>query len=592
MAYHVANLPLPAPLPALFPHSSHSTFSSPSSLRDLAARAVASSISALPANLRVLPPELAHLVFSFLPLPLEFPALDAFARTGFWQPESLSLASLHLPQYPASFPARFPLERLAAFASSLRRVNLSGCRWLRDLEPLSVLPRLSCLGIAGCTSLHQSALSMLCYLPSLTCLDLSRNPQVNDGTATAVIPWIPSLRHLDLSHTAVTSAFLDSLTYGARLKGWRNDAEKSSRKAEARKAAKRPWWGAVTDTYQSEDAPATGCLTKRPRPNHEQHQQLQLPQERQPMSQEHQQQQQQQNLEGQQVEEQSEWPECHLIHLRLQGTAVDRAGASHLLGLSATAPRGGIFCLDLRDTSVKGDVLTKLRSTFHLLSPPNQPRLLCRTNALALNILRTYPGPAPESSHRTSSFDDRPLSGGWDTNERGGERGRGGGRSARGGGRVESWGSGSEGGGEGASASAAPAAAPAAAAASPREVHEWMCGCQLTGANTPAGKQTGTCSSKSGSNSSGSICRSGSRSKGSVLVGRPMERSNVAAPGWQESWMHDGVMSFLCAPPSPPPPLRAPPLAPLPPPLASRTPPSLLHPAPWYYPHPSLPPFH
>ncbi|GJP34232.1 hypothetical protein CLOM_g18680 [Closterium sp. NIES-68] len=510
MAYHVANLPLPAPLPALFPHSSHSTFSSPSSLRDLAARAVASSISALPANLRVLPPELAHLVFSFLPLPLEFPALDAFARTGFWQPESLSLASLHLPQYPASFPARFPLERLAAFASSLRRVNLSGCRWLRDLEPLS---------------------------------------------------GIPSLRHLDLSHTAVTSAFLDSLTY-------------------------------VTDTYQSEDAPATGCLTKRPRPNHEQHQQLQLPQERQPMSQEHQQQQQQQNLEGQQVEEQSEWPECHLIHLRLQGTAVDRAGASHLLGLSATAPRGGIFCLDLRDTSVKGDVLTKLRSTFHLLSPPNQPRLLCRTNALALNILRTYPGPAPESSHRTSSFDDRPLSGGWDTNERGGERGRGGGRSARGGGRVESWGSGSEGGGEGASASAAPAAAPAAAAASPREVHEWMCGCQLTGANTPAGKQTGTCSSKSGSNSSGSICRSGSRSKGSVLVGRPMERSNVAAPGWQESWMHDGVMSFLCAPPSPPPPLRAPPLAPLPPPLASRTPPSLLHPAPWYYPHPSLPPFH
>ncbi|CAI5464293.1 unnamed protein product [Closterium sp. Yama58-4] len=325
MACFVANLPLFAPCPPRSSHSSPSPSTSfPPPLLDLAARAVAANVSALAANLRVLPPGLARLVYSVLPRPLELAAIDAFARAGFWQPEYLNLTgdlskqhpARFLAGFPASFPARFPLERLAAFASSLRRVNLSDSRFLTVLKPLSALPRLSCLGIAACTSLHQSALSMLCYLPSLTCLDLSHNPQVNNATASAVIPWIGSLRHLDLSRTAVTASFLDSLTYGARLKGWRDNAQEASRKSEARKAAKRP---------------------------------------------------------------------C------------------------ATVPLDGMFCLDLRDSRVKGDVLSRLRSTFHLLSPPNEPRLLCRTNALALNILRTYPGPASEPSHRAGSSGNHAL---------------------------------------------------------------------------------------------------------------------------------------------------------------------------------------
>ncbi|CAI7866527.1 unnamed protein product [Closterium sp. NIES-54] len=142
MAYLVANPPLSAPCP---PRSSHSPPSSstafpPLPLLDLAARAAAPNVSALAANLRILPPELARLVFSVLPRPLELGAIDTFARAGFWQPESLNLADVlskqHPARFPAGFPARVPLERLAAFASSLRRVNLSDSRFLTDLEPL------------------------------------------------------------------------------------------------------------------------------------------------------------------------------------------------------------------------------------------------------------------------------------------------------------------------------------------------------------------------------------------------------------------------------------------------------------------------
>ncbi|CAI5532499.1 unnamed protein product [Closterium sp. Naga37s-1] len=302
-------------------------------------------------------------------------------------------------------------------AAESLRVLLAACLWVaaKNEENQKSVPKAK--AVAAVAKVPVSRLAA--YLPSLACLNLSRNPQVNDTTATAVIPWIRSLRHLDLSHTAVTSASLDSLTYGARLKGWRDNAQEASKKAEARKAAKRPWWEAATDATPVTDPSPHASHTKRFRLNQEQRQQQQQQQlpEQQPqaVSEER-----QQEVEGQ---EQPEWRECCLVYLRLQGTLVDRAGATHLLGLSATVPLGGMFCLDVRDTPVKGDVLSKLRSTFHLLSPPNEPRLLCRTNALALNILRTYPGTASEPSHRASSSGNRALaSGGWDRNEGTGER--------------------------------------------------------------------------------------------------------------------------------------------------------------------------
>ncbi|CAI5939077.1 unnamed protein product [Closterium sp. NIES-64] len=429
MAHFVANFPLPAPSSSHPPRSSHSSHSSSTSfplpLLDLAARAAAANVPALAVNLRILQPELARLVFSVLPRPLELSAIDAFARAGFWKPESLNLTDLPF----------------------LTCLDFSRNSQVNDTTATAVIP-----------------CKLTSHLPSLTCLDLSRNPQFNDAAASGVLPCkpvqglrdtlsppsglelhcshrlvppvsvhfstlshpsssllspspvlssgIPSLQHLDLSYTAVTTSFLDSLTYGARLKGWRNNAAEASRKVEARKAAKRlrqaplvggshrhngsccpqpptrlylshtshpsasvlpsllhrcpakrPWWEAAPDTTAAADPSPHSTFTKRFRLNQEQQQQQQ----------QHQHQQQQQQLllperqpqaesEQQEVgEEQLEWRECCLVYLRLQGTTVDKAGATHLLGLSATVPLGGMFCLDLRDTLVKGDVLSKLR---------------------------------------------------------------------------------------------------------------------------------------------------------------------------------------------------------------------------------------
>ncbi|CAI6004665.1 unnamed protein product [Closterium sp. NIES-64] len=343
--------------------------------------------------------------------------------------------------------AKVPVSRLASYLPFLTCLDFSRNSQVNDTTATAVIP-----------------CKLTSHLPSLTCLDLSRNPQFNDAAASGVLPCkpvqglrdtlsppsglelhcshrlvppvsvhfstlshpsssflspspvlssgIPSLQHLDLSYTAVTTSFLDSLTYGARLKGWRNNAAEASRKVEARKAAKRlrqaplvggshrhngsccpqpptrlylshtshpsasvlpsllhrcpakrPWWEAAPDTTAAADPSPHSTFTKRFRLNQEQQQQQQ----------QHQHQQQQQQLllperqpqaesEQQEVgEEQLEWRECCLVYLRLQGTTVDKAGATHLLGLSATVPLGGMFCLDLRDTLVKGDVLSKLR---------------------------------------------------------------------------------------------------------------------------------------------------------------------------------------------------------------------------------------
>ncbi|CAI5998952.1 unnamed protein product [Closterium sp. NIES-64] len=170
--------------------------------------------------------------------------------------------------------AKVPVSRLASYLPFLTCLDFSRNSQVNDTTATAVIP-----------------CKLTSHLPSLTCLDLSRNPQFNDAAASGVLPCkpvqglrdtlsppsglelhcshrlvppvsvhfstlshpsssllspspvlssgIPSLQHLDLSYTAVTTSFLDSLTYGARLKGWRNNAAEASRKVEARKAAKR-----------------------------------------------------------------------------------------------------------------------------------------------------------------------------------------------------------------------------------------------------------------------------------------------------------------------------------------------------------------
>jgi hypothetical protein len=96
-----------------------------------------------------------------------------------------SLQSLDL-----SWCTQIRLEPLAAL-TSLLRLDLFGCRQISDLKPLAALTSLQSLNLSGCAQI--SDLTPLAALTSLQSLNLSGCAQISDLTPLAALIWLQSL---------------------------------------------------------------------------------------------------------------------------------------------------------------------------------------------------------------------------------------------------------------------------------------------------------------------------------------------------------------------------------------------------------------
>ncbi|KAH7429810.1 hypothetical protein KP509_09G067400 [Ceratopteris richardii] len=242
---------------------------------------------------------------------------------AFWRPASLSL---HNHPVPLSSHSLFYLSHLP----SIVRLDLSGNAWLDSLEFLPRLLRLECLNLRNCWRLPEQTLGNIAGLSRLRCLDLGNVYSLTDLSASAFIPGIASLRFLNLSGTGVSDSFLNTLTYGQRL---------------------RAWLGKDTVPKSSEGNPISPgsieCM-------HDQRISSLLEQ----------------------------WKPLELSYVRLQHTNVTEAA---LPSISAFEQ---LLLLDVRDTEISGRSLKSIQARDKLIALPNNGKILARSNTLIVATLQ------------------------------------------------------------------------------------------------------------------------------------------------------------------------------------------------------------
>lgn len=238
---------------------------------------------------------------------------------AFWRPSSLSL---HNRPVPISSHSLLYL----CYVPSLTKLDISGNAWLDSLAFLPELPQLQCLNLRHCWRLLEQSLVYIGGLRKLKCLDVQDVYSLTDASASSFLPGLRSLRSLNLSGTGISDCLLETLTYGQRLGSWMSTNHLGS--------------------YAGANGNSTGSS------DHER------------------------NLQSTALMQQ--WSPSEIVHLSLQRTKITEASLPYLSSFEQ------LLFLDVRNTEVSGRSLKSIQAKHRLVSLPNNGKILARWNSLIM----------------------------------------------------------------------------------------------------------------------------------------------------------------------------------------------------------------
>ncbi|BBN10462.1 hypothetical protein MPTK1_5g03750 [Marchantia polymorpha subsp. ruderalis] len=297
------------------------------SLLELCLKQATTQLPDLAGSLQSIPLELAEVFFRYYLARgrnVRLFELEAFCR-AFWNPRHLSLTGVEgLSCRGLTYLSHAP---------NLVRLDLSCCPWLDTLNFLPEIPHLRSLKLRDCTQLTEDSLIFIQQLRELECLDVENVNSFTERLASHIIQGMTSLVSLNCNGTGVGDGFVDALTYGCRLESWI-----TAQAASKASGAGRHHFRISTRAPSNFDTTAYDSLRQ-------------------------------------------QWPRLNIKYLHMQRTTVTQAATSNLLALE------DIKLLDLRTMNVSRRTLVPLQAKYGLITPPNDFKLLGRSNSMLVATL-------------------------------------------------------------------------------------------------------------------------------------------------------------------------------------------------------------